>query len=121
MTTPTDKHTQIDLDREVLTLRVPGDLISTNAETCRNDLAQRVEAIEAAGQEWKIFVADLTAANMVDSVGLNLIVSWIKWVRERGGLMRVAYSSGNVLRTFKFTRLDKHVELVERGAGQSRV
>ena len=106
-------NTQIDQEHDVLTLRVPGDLISTNAEAYRTEVARRMESGGGAGPDWKTFVVDLKAAHMVDSVGLNLIVTWIKWVRDRGGKMRVVCAGGNVLRTFKFTRLDKHVELVE--------
>jgi len=50
---------------------------------------------------------------MVDSVGLNLVVTVLKHVQKRGARMRVAYSALNVLRTFTFTRLDKHLELVK--------
>ena len=50
---------------------------------------------------------------MVDSVGLNLIVTLLKRVSKSGARMQIAYSSPNVLRTLTFTRLDKHVELVK--------
>lgn len=103
----------IDQENDILTLRVAGDLLSTNAESYRSEVARRMEAGGSAGPDWKTFVVDLKAAHMVDSVGLNLIVTWIKWVRDRGGRMRVVCAGGNVLRTFKFTRLDRHVELVE--------
>jgi len=55
---------------------------------------------------------------MVDSVGLNLIVTLLKRVQQRGGRMQIAYSSPNIFRTFTFTRLDKHVELVKVSTSQ---
>jgi len=59
------------------------------------------------------FKVDLTSAKMIDSVGLNLVVTWLKRTQKLGAKMQVAYSNANVLRTFIFTRLDKHIELVK--------
>ena len=44
---------QIDQDQDVLTLRVPGDLLSTNAETYRTEVARRMETVEAPGRTGK--------------------------------------------------------------------
>ena len=55
---------------------------------------------------------DLSRATMVDSVGLNLIVSVIKHVKGRDGSVRFLIGNNNVERTFRFTRLDSQAEVV---------
>ena len=110
-------NSHLDLNEKSLTLRVPGDLLSTNAEALRLEILPLIEVSDRAPQPWSTFILDLTAAVMVDSVGLNLIVTLLKRVQKSGAKMQIAYSNPNVLRTLTFTRLDKHVELarVERG------
>lgn len=49
---------------------------------------------------------------MVDSMGLNLIVTLLKDMQQRGSRMQVAYSNPNALRTLAFTRLDRHIEML---------
>jgi anti-anti-sigma factor len=50
---------------------------------------------------------------MIDSVGLNLVVSLLKTVQKRGATLQVATTDQNILRTLAFTRLDKQLELVK--------
>lgn len=52
---------------------------------------------------------DLTAANMIDSAGLNLLVALVRLMEERRGSVNAKISSVNIQRTFSFTRLDKHL------------
>lgn len=103
----------LDLENRLLTLCVPGDLISTNAEELRTELTRLLGTVEGAPSQWQTFRLDLARARMVDSVGLNLVVGLLKRLRKRGAKLQVAYASQNVLRTFTFTRLDKHVEMVK--------
>jgi anti-sigma B factor antagonist len=101
-----------DAEERAYTLNVPGDLISTTAEALRRQLAGVLEP-SAAPRTWNLFTLDLSAAKMVDSVGLNLVVTILKNVRKAGARMKILYSSPNVQRTFLFTRLDRHLELVK--------
>jgi anti-anti-sigma factor len=97
----------------VLTFRVSGDLISTSVEGLRKDAASFLDAADGPPPAWNILHLDLTAAKMVDSVGLNLVVALLKRAQKHGRRMRVTCGSANVVRTFAFTRLDQHVELVK--------
>ena len=65
------------------------------------------------GRQWRNVEVDLTEAKMVDSVGLNLIVAAFKAVQQGGGKMLLRYSNSNVHRTFEFTRLGRHLDLVK--------
>lgn len=106
-------NSHLDSSEKSLTLHVPGDLLSTNAEALLRELNRLFEASARPPGSWNTFRLDLSVATMVDSVGLNLIVTLLKRVRKSGARMQIAYSSPNVLRTLTFTRLDKHVELVK--------
>ena len=106
-------NTTLDLNEKSLIVRVPGDLTSTNAEALRNEVNPALEVPDGSSRKWDTFKVDLAAAKMVDSVGLNLIVTWLKRVQKHGAKMQILYSSQNVMRTFIFTRLDKHIELVK--------
>lgn len=96
-----------------ITLRVEGDLLCTRVDAVRQEAANLLTDSAGAKAAWQIFKLDLTAAKMVDSAGLNLVVALLKRVLAKGGTMQVLYSNENVLRTFKFTRLDEHVQLVK--------
>jgi len=106
-------NSNLDLENKLLTVHVSGDLISTNAEKLRIGICELLKASEGAPQKWNTFQLDLTGAKMIDSVGLNVIVAVLKRVRQRAAKMQITYSDPNVFRTFTFTRLDKHLELVK--------
>jgi anti-anti-sigma factor len=98
---------------EMPTLRVAGDLTSTNADSVGAEISRIFDRLSAGLAVGNLFRLDLTAAKMVDSVGLNLVVALLKRLQKHGAKLQVAYSNQNVFRTFAFTRLDKHIELVK--------
>jgi hypothetical protein len=61
----------------ILTVTIPGDLTNTAAEPLRPSIYGVLEK-QGNARTWKIFRLELTAAKMVDSVGLNFIVSLLK-------------------------------------------
>jgi anti-anti-sigma factor len=94
-------------------LELPGDVLSTNVRDLRPLIFAEIDRMPAAGAG--ILELALEHARMVDSAGLNLIVSAMRAVGGKGGRMRVIVANGNVHRTFVFTRLDQHLELVKTG------
>jgi anti-anti-sigma factor len=104
--------TTITLDREqkLLTIVIPGDLTSLNARELRVEIDGVLAETPVA---WQLLRLDLTAAKMVDSTGLNLIVAMYKAAQGAGAKMQLTYHNPNVRRALTFTRLDKFVELVE--------
>lgn len=85
-----------------------GDLLSTNAAAAQAELTR----LMAADERWRTIVLDLCAARIIDSVGLNLIVSIIRTTRPAGRSVRVVVSNRNVRRVLAFTRIDQHAEIV---------
>ena len=95
---------------EDLRFNWPDDVLSTTA----TNLRQRLDALLCASdRSIRVFHLDLRSARMVDSVGLNLLVWLIRSVRARGGKVTVTVGNANVLRIFRFTRLDKELEVIE--------
>jgi anti-anti-sigma factor len=103
--------TNLDQKNGILTVTINGDLTSTTAERLR----VKIHALFDTPPEqaaWRLLRLDLAGAKVVDSVGLNLIITILKAVQKAGAKMQIIYANPNVHRTFLFTRLDKHVELV---------
>lgn len=94
-------------------MRIRGDLISTQAPEVRAEIFQIFESEGREGLKWDTLRLDMAAATMLDSVGLNLLVTLLKRVQKRNARMQIVYSCPNVLRTIKFTRLDKHIEMIK--------
>jgi anti-anti-sigma factor len=102
--------TDLRMEREGRTLKLvfPGDVLSTNAGVLKEQALAAVGA--SAGWDW--LEADLSAAKMVDSVGLNLLVSLIKAAQQQNRKARIRTVNTHVRRALKFTRLDQLAEVV---------
>jgi len=102
----------LNSDGKPLTVRLRGDLTSGN-DASNKAMMELAQAARSEGRTWRDVKLDLTEARMIDSVGLNLIVSVFKAVEKNGGRLSLAYSDPNVLRTLAFTRLDKRMDLTK--------
>jgi len=91
---------------------IPGDLLSTNAAATRGQLDAFLGDRQRAGG-WTVLELDLRHASMVDSVGLNFLVSLHKRLAADGRRLRVLIHSESVKRILRFTRLDQYVEVAE--------
>jgi len=92
----------------VLTHVFRGDLLSTNAAASQAEINRAM----GADDRWRSIVLDLRSARIVDSVGLNLIVSIIRSAKPGGRSVRLLVSNQNVRRVLSFTRIDQHAEVV---------
>jgi anti-anti-sigma factor len=107
---------QHHLESKILTVVVPGDILSTNAEELRSDLVVLLESPQCAQGQCATLRLDLTHARMIDSVGLNLLVTFIRFMKERGGKVQAVVTNPNIERTFIFTRLDQMLEVIKPSA-----
>ena len=105
--------TNLDSQTGVLSVSIQCDLTSTTAEQLRPEFNAVLKQPATPENDWKQFRLELPATKMVDSVGLNLIISLLKLVQQRGAKMQILCANPNVHRTFLFTRLDKHVEIIK--------
>ena len=102
------------LTATTLTLHIEGDILSTTISPLRAESLRLLESTAVHSGNWNVLELVLTDARMVDSAGLNFLVSLIKAAKNRGAAVRAVVSSRTVHRTFVFTRLDKQVDLVLR-------
>lgn len=97
---------------KTLLLVIPGDILSTNADQIRKEISSIMESPSVKTSGWTTLKLDLTAAKMIDSVGLNLIVSLYKEAKKANAKTVAAISNPNIQRTFLFTRLDTHIQVL---------
>jgi anti-anti-sigma factor len=103
----------LDTQHGTFTITLNCDLTSTTVEQLRPELHAQLATPANPGAAWKLFRLDLAATKMVDSVGLNLIIGLLKAIQQRGARMQILCANPNVHRTFLFTRLDQHLELIK--------
>ena len=108
------KHPQAEGETNTFTVSLDGNILSTNVQEVRGQLTQALNDPRSAAGTLEVFELDLTRAQMIDSVGLNLIVWLLKAVRGRGTRLRLLIASVHVERTLQFTRLDQQAEVVRR-------
>jgi anti-anti-sigma factor len=92
---------------------VPGDLTSTSAAANKRAFVQALDGADTRQPGWRVLRVDLTAARMVDSVGLNLLVSIIKRVKASGRDVEAVIAHPSVDRAIAFTRLDTQMKIIK--------
>jgi anti-anti-sigma factor len=100
-----------DVRNRTLVLGIPGDLLSTNVEAVRARAFSLLEDPALSHTALETVEIDLRHARMVDSMGLNLLVSIIRMAKKLGSSVRVLVASNSVMRTCQFTRLHLHAEI----------
>ena len=95
-----------------LTLNFPSDVLSTNVEELKKQLGDLFDSHEIKNADVQQINMDLKAANMIDSAGLNFIVSIIRIAKNRKIAITAHIKSLSLHRTFLFTRLDKQLEII---------
>jgi anti-anti-sigma factor len=99
-------------DSSQWTLRIQGDLLSTNAKEVRDAVSDLLAQPEQF-RSLKSLLLDVSSARMIDSVGLNLIVAILRAVKQAGAEMKIRQGDPNVQRILLFTRLDQQVEILK--------
>lgn len=103
---------KLDSFDKTLTLVFAGDILSTNADTLRQEAVGIIESPTVKGADWHTLSLDMRSAKMVDSVGLNLIVSLIKLAKTRNAKVVGHIANPSVQRALTFTRLNTQMDLV---------
>lgn len=105
-----------ELQPHSLSVTVPGDLLSTSVESYRLGFQGILDDPNVRRQSPVMLELDLRQTRMMDSAGLNLLVTLVKVGRERGFRLRALVASQTLQRTLQFTRMDKVLEIVSVGA-----
>jgi anti-anti-sigma factor len=106
--TATPDPIQAILDGKVLRLVALVPLVASNVAAQRTVLKEHLEQAEQA------VVLDLGQSDLVDSLGITLVVGLYKSCLERKLTFSVAGANAEVLRLFKFFSLDEIFEIREK-------
>lgn len=96
-----------DQDRN-LTLCIQGDVLSTTAP----QFAEEINDILVTQSDFQKLTLDLNAANMIDSMGLNMLIGFAKKMQSMSKPLKVYISSPSVKRIFSFSKIDSIIEVV---------
>lgn len=102
----------IDYTSKTLTLEFAGDVLSTNADSLRQEALGTIESPELRTADWQTLKLDLRSAKMIDSVGLNLLVTLIKTAKGRSARVIGLIGNPSVQRALVFTRLNTQMDVV---------
>ncbi len=91
---------------------IPGDLVTTTVESLRLDLHGLMEEPAVKKARVHCLELDLRQARMMDSAGLNLLVSLVKLGRDLDFKLRIVVANAALQRVLQFTRMDKLIEIV---------
>jgi anti-anti-sigma factor len=84
----------------------PGnDIVASTADDFRGML------LNSVNKGTKELILDLSGVEVVDSVGLGMIIATHNSLKNAGGKLKVIRSSENIFRLFQTMRLDQHFEL----------
>jgi len=99
----------------LLKMTIFGDVISTNVDELQKKVTEVLQGTSVSQGGWNQFVLNLTSARMIDSLGLNLILSIVKKMKINEANIKILIANSTVHRTFLATRMDKiaEIELVE--------
>ena len=100
------------LEDHVLHIHLPGDVLSTGVHQIREQMDRIFEKPEVVASKWALLNLDLSAARIIDSMGLNFLVGMLKFVNGKGAKMRITIQDSNLDRLLRFTRLHEHAEVV---------
>ncbi|MEQ8187852.1 MAG: STAS domain-containing protein [Candidatus Eremiobacterota bacterium] len=54
---------------------------------------------------------DLSAVNMIDSIGLGVIISCYKALQEFNGTLNIVCANDDIMQLFTLLKLDKHINI----------
>jgi len=97
---------------EEITLAINGNILSTNVQEVRQRVLDILALNETSNPSWKKLHLDLTAAQMIDSTGLNFLVAVTRHVKKRGIDLKISVTSPNISKSFSFIRLNRQADIV---------
>lgn len=104
-------ETEFNSVEATVEIRVQGNLLSTNIRTVREKILRYLEDEDISNLAWRTLRLDLAQAQMVDSTGLNFLVSLARFVRKREAKLHILVGSNPVRKSLSFVRLDKTAQI----------
>jgi anti-anti-sigma factor len=103
--------TEFNAIEATVVVTVHGNLLSTNIRPAREKILNYLESEGIRESAWRTLRLDLSEAQMVDSTGLNFLVSLARFVRKREAKLHLLVGSNPVRKSLSFVRLDKTAQI----------
>jgi len=103
---------QFDPTHNSFLLTVTSDIISTKVDEMKS-VFEESEPVLKMHPQCKHMLIHLENTHMIDSAGLNFIVSFYKHLQNHGVTTEIQCKDRNILRTLRFSRVDKYVKVTE--------
>ena len=93
----------------ILTFQV--DVKSSTVEDLKEKIDRAIEEADSQPQNLKILLLDFREIHLIDSMGLNLLVSLIKRFKKRSAIVKAKVKTRALYQIFLATRMDKQMVL----------
>ncbi|HXC92762.1 MAG TPA: STAS domain-containing protein [Geobacteraceae bacterium] len=97
---------KVELDRDIIFLKLSGGLVASTLEQLRNQIQKLVD------KKYVNIVFDMSRVDFVDSSGLGLCISTARELAAISGKLVCCGLSDNVQKLFKMTRADQKVAVM---------
>ena len=103
---------ELNSSNQILKLKISSDITTSNVDEIRLDTLDIINSDQVAKENWNFVDIDLLNANVIDSSGLNFLVTLNRHVNKIGKKVRIFISSPHIHRTFVYVRIDKKMEII---------
>ena len=103
---------EINSSDKILDLKICSDITTSNVDEIRLDTLEIINSDNLTDENWNFVDIDLLDANVIDSSGLNFLVTLNRHVMKLGKKVRIYISSPHIHRTFLYVRMDKKMEII---------
>lgn len=104
-----------DLATACLKLTLRGDLKSTTIRALHTEISSIIKHEDSFSLKIDRVEIDISAAYIVDSLGINLVLSLVKWATNNSAEMHIFLGSKSVYDTLTAVGIDRHAKLIYRG------
>jgi anti-anti-sigma factor len=87
-------------------IRPGGDIVASMARDFKKELLSLLDSKPTD------LIIDLEGVEMIDSVGLGVLIATYNSIRETGGKLVLINSTAEICKLFKSMRLDKHFTVI---------
>ncbi len=111
---PSTESVAADFDKinAILRIRFGGDLTSTTIAALHRDVQIILGDEHTRAMSIKRVELDMNSAKMVDSLGLNLVITLLKWAKNRDACLGIQISKRGVYSTLLAVGLERQANLV---------
>lgn len=97
--------TDVIREGSVITVKPGQDIVSTMVAGFKE------EVMTLLGENPTELCVDMTGVEMMDSIGIGVLIAIHNSMKKSGGIMRVLHASDNISKLFKSMRLDQHFNM----------